>query len=166
MADEYVLPAGSGVTWRFLPWDELSRDDLYAVLALRCEVFVVEQECPYLDVDGLDPACVHMLGGFGGEPDAGLAAYARIIPAGALHDHAASMGRIVTNPKARGRGLGQEMMAAALDHLREAGNTHPIEIEAQAHLERFYQGFGFRTVSSAPFLVDDILHITMVRDPD
>jgi ElaA protein len=166
MADEYVPPAGGEVTWQFLPWDELSKDQLYAVLALRCEVFVVEQECPYLDVDGLDPSCTHLLGTFGPEPGAGLAAYARVIPAGALHDHAASIGRIVTSTKARGRGLGQVMMAVILDHLREAGNTHPIEIEAQAHLERFYQGFGFRTISSAPFLVDNILHITMRRDPD
>jgi ElaA protein len=166
MADEYVPPASGDVTWRFLSWEELTRDQLYAVLALRCEVFVVEQDCPYLDVDGLDPACTHLLGTFGSAPGAGLAAYARIIPAGAQHAHAASIGRIVTSPGARGRGLGQVMMTVALDHLRETGGTHPIEIEAQAHLERFYQGFGFRTISSEPFLVDDIPHLTMRRDPD
>jgi ElaA protein len=166
MADEYVPPASSEVTWRFLPWEELSRDQLYAVLALRCEVFVVAQECPYLDVDGLDPSCTHLLGTFGSGPGAELAAYARIVPAGAQHPHAASIGRIVTSPKARGRGLGQVLMTVTLDHLREAGTAGPVEIEAQAHLERFYQGFDFRTISSEPFLVDNILHITMRRDPD
>jgi ElaA protein len=152
--------------WRIVGWDELTKDDVYAVLALRCEVFVVEQECPYLDVDGLDPACIHMLGTYGPGPGADLAAYARIIPAGSRHDHAVSIGRIVTSPKARGQGLGLAIMQEALDHLRETGNTLPVEIEAQAHLERFYQGFGFRTTSSEPYLVDNILHITMVRDPD
>jgi ElaA protein len=148
------------VTWECLEFAELSTAKLYAILALRSEVFVVEQECAYADVDGLDPRCIHLLGWEGGS----LAAYARIVPEEAWRPGAVSIGRIVSRPRLRGRGLGIEVLARALDYLRERGNALPIELVSQHRLERFYERFGFESVGE-PYEHDGQPHVTMVLDP-
>ena len=86
-----------GRSWRFVPWAELGRDELYAILVLRSRVFVVEQTCPYLDPDGLDPACWHL---WTAGPEARALAYTRVVPPGAKYAEA-SLGRVVTAPEAR-----------------------------------------------------------------
>lgn len=127
---------------------------LYKILALRQRVFVVEQNCAYLDADGVDPACRHLWA----EGDAGAVhAYGRIVPAG-IKFAELSIGRVITAPEARGTGLGKELMQRAL---AASGNV-PIRIGAQAHLEKFYGELGFVRASDV-YDEDGIPHIEMVR---
>jgi ElaA protein len=158
--DRAAASQADDVAWECLEFAELSTAKLYAILALRSEVFVVEQECAFADVDGLDPLCVHLLGWEGDS----LVAYARIVPEEAWRPGAVSVGRIVSSPRVRRRGLGIEAMALALDYLRERGNTLPIELVSQYRLERFYERFGFESVGE-PYEHDGQPHITMILDP-
>lgn len=147
-------------TWECRPFDELTTREVYTILALRSEVFVAEQECAFQDVDGLDPVCMHVLGSEGTR----LVAYARILPEGLWRPGSVSIGRIVSSPRARRRGLGAEALARALDYLHESGNTLPIELEAQHRLADFYERFGFECVGEA-YVKDGQLHVVMVLDP-
>jgi ElaA protein len=140
--------------WHDRAFGELSGAELYAIVGLRERVFVVEQACVYLDADGLDPVCRHLWAA----GDA-IAAYLRIVPAGATYDEVA-LGRIVTAPEARGTGLGRTLVRRGL----EAVGPVPVRISAQAHLERFYADFGFRPASDV-YLEDGIPHLEMLRTP-
>jgi ElaA protein len=141
------------LTWREHAFDELSARELYAILALRQRVFVVEQTCAYLDADGADAASRHLWA-----EDAGaLRAYCRIVPAGVKFAEV-SIGRVITAPEARGTGLGKELMRRAL----AACGAVPVRIGAQAHLERFYAELGFHRTSE-PYLDDGIPHVDMLR---
>lgn len=142
-------------TWHDRGFAELTAAELYAIVALREQVFVVEQACAYLDADGIDPHCRHVWAQAGDD----LHAYLRYVPAGAKYEEA-SLGRVVVAPAARGTGLGRALMRRALDDYGD----RLLRIAAQAHLERFYAELGFRTVS-APFLEDGIPHLYMLRDP-
>lgn len=144
--------------WREQAFHELSTGQLYAILALRARVFVVEQACAYLDADGVDPESRHLWAepsepGHGGA----IRAYLRIVPAGAKFAEV-SLGRIVTAPEARGTGLGRALVRRGLAAVRDA----PVRIGAQAHLERFYGEFGF-VRASEPYDEDGIPHIEMLR---
>jgi ElaA protein len=142
------------LTWHTRRFDELTTAQLYAILQLRSRVFVVEQACHYLDLDGADDRCLHLWA----EDEAGaIAAYLRVVPAGVKYDEA-SIGRVVVSPAARGTGLGRELMRRGID----AVGGGPIRIAAQAYLERFYQELGFESVS-APYDDDGIPHIDMIR---
>lgn len=155
--------------WYDRAFGELTGAQLYAIVALREQVFVVEQTCAYLDADGLDPGSRHLwaerVDPDAGAPDAAgkltqagtIQAYLRIVPAGVKFDEI-SLGRIVTAPAARGSGLGRTLVRRGL---AAVGNS-PVRIGAQAHLERFYGEFGFRRVSE-PYLEDGIPHIDMLR---
>jgi ElaA protein len=143
------------LTWHDRRFDELSAGELYAIVALREQVFVVEQRCAYLDADGIDPRCRHVWG----TADGAVLAYLRYVPAGVKYEEA-SLGRVVVAPAARGTGLGRTLMRRALD---DYGGER-LRLAAQAHLERFYAELGFRTVS-APFMDDNIPHLYMLRDP-
>jgi ElaA protein len=139
-----------------VPFRSLDAAALYGVLALRQRVFVVEQRCAYLDCDGKDLAADHLLGrNEGGE----LVAYARILPPGVAYTEA-SIGRVVTDPRARRTGAGKLLMRAAIAETR-ARHGGPIRIGAQRYLERFYGNFGF-VVASAPYDEDGIPHVEML----
>ncbi|GAB4198857.1 MAG: GNAT family N-acetyltransferase [Sandaracinaceae bacterium] len=138
-----------------MPFASLAPEDVYAMLALRAAIFVVEQRCAYLDPDGRDLDAWHVLG----RDRAGvLGAYARVMPAdepGAAH----RIGRVVVHAALRGGGEGKRLMREALavcDHLGAA----PVELAAQAHLTGFYQGLGF-SVISGPYDEDGIPHLDM-----
>lgn len=139
--------------WHERGFDELTPRELYAIIALRERVFVVEQRCNYLDADGVDPASRHL---WCAEGDAVLA-YCRLVPAGVKFPEV-SIGRVITAPEARRTGLGKELMRRALDRLGPV----PIRIAAQVYLERFYGDFGFRRAGE-DYLEDDIPHVDMVR---
>lgn len=139
--------------WHDRTFDELTVAQLYAIIELRERVFVVEQACAYLDADGLDLISRHLWCEAGNE----IAAYLRIIPAGAAYDQI-SIGRVVTSPAARGTGLGRELVRRGLDAVGLAS----VRIGAQAHLEKFYGEFGFRRTSDV-YLEDGIPHIEMLR---
>jgi ElaA protein len=155
--------AVTALHWQLLRFTELRLDDLYELLRLRSEVFVVEQRCAYLDADGKDRhADAHHL--LGRTPDGELAAYLRLLPPG-LSFAAASFGRVVTSPRQRGRGYGDALVARALLHAHELWPHSGLTIGAQAHLAGYYGKHGF-VVCSDEFLEDDIPHVHMQRAPD
>ncbi len=139
----------------FSNFEDLTPADLYNLLKLRQDVFIIEQDCIYEDIDGLDIKSEHVLIYHGEQK---LAAYARIVPAGLKFDEI-SIGRIVVNPEMRKMGLGKLLMRKILEMLKNRNVKH-IKIEAQVYLENFYQPFGFKKVSE-PFDLDGIPHIEM-----
>jgi len=153
--------AAAGPDWQWSRFSELRPEDLYAVVRLRETVFVVEQQCPYIDADGRDPQAWHLLGWSDGQEGRSLVAYARIFEPGVRYDEG-SIGRVVTAPEVRGTGLGKILMAEALRRLESLAPKQSVKIAAQRRLERFYLGLGFKTVS-APYEEDGIIHVDMLR---
>ena len=144
--------------WELKSWGEISRDELYEMLQLRSEVFVVEQDCPYQDLDDKDQQCLHLWA----RDERGMMSHARIVPKGVSYESYASIGRVVSSPKVRGAGIGHELMersvAACLKHF--PGDD--IKISAQQYLIRFYEKFGFETTGDG-YLEDNIPHIAMIK---
>jgi len=147
------------INFRCKHFHELTALQLYAVMALRQEVFVVEQNCPYLDADGKDNKCWHLMGH---DDNGQLVAYARLIPMGVSYQNFASLGRIVTAAPVRRTGAGRALMKAALDWMGQQFPGESIKISAQTYLREFYESFGF-VVSGEEYLEDDIPHFPMVR---
>ena len=141
-------------------FSELSLEELYELLALRQEVFVVEQDCPYLDADGKDQQALHLMGY---DKNQKLIAYARINPKGIVYEDFISIGRIVTSPSVRGKGIGKKLILACLDTVHKVYNRQPAKISAQCYLIRFYESFGFETIGKE-YLEDNIPHIAMIRN--
>lgn len=148
------------IHWHWLRWDDLRLDDLYDALALRCRVFILEQG-PYLDPDGVDRHCWHLLG----RDEAGvLQAYLRVVDPGLKYAEP-SIGRVISSAERRGTGLGRALVAEGVARCLAAWPGQGIRISAQAHLERFYAGLGFEPVGE-PYLEDDIPHLEMLlRSP-
>ena len=136
-------------------FDELSNDELYAALHLRQEVFVVEQDCPYLDADNSDQNAFHLLCYEGNK----LIAYLRAFKPGVKYD-GSSMGRIVTEINSRGLGLGKEITKEGVKFLKKEYPNHEIVISAQHRLKHFYIDLGFIPRGEV-YLEDDIDHIQM-----
>ncbi|HEL2058311.1 TPA: GNAT family N-acetyltransferase [Streptococcus suis] len=142
--------------WSLRSFDQLTLDQLYAILALRTDVFVVEQTCPYPEIDGKDQSSYHLFAEEAGE----IIAYLRILPAGLSYEEA-SIGRVVIRASHRGRGLSRTMMQEAIDYIVRELQECQIKIGAQAHLENFYQSLGFEPVSEV-YLEDGIPHVDML----
>lgn len=141
-----------------LPFDQLTVYQLYNVLALRQEVFAVEQNCVYQDCDGVDLKSWHLLGvNERGE----LLAYARLIPKEVAYFGFLSIGRVVTAPIARGGGIGRQLVQQAIAEIYRLFGKQPIQIGAQSYLVKFYESFGFQAVGEE-YLEDGIPHIHMV----
>ena len=138
-------------------FDALSVRDLYDLLALRAEIFVVEQACAYLDPDGADPEATHLLGR---DAHGVLGAYARIFVARDRFE-AHRIGRVVVHAALRGHGEGRRLMHEALARC-PAIEAAPVELSAQAHLERFYASLGFAPISER-YVLDGIDHVDMRR---
>ncbi len=140
------------------PFAALTLAELYALLQLRSEVFVVEQACAFQDIDGHDQAALHLLG----YTEAGeLVAYARLFEAGRSYAQA-SIGRVVTSPRHRGHGLGRALLHEAIAQCEVQFGRQPIKIGAQQYLLGFYQSFGF-VAEGEGYLEDGIPHVHMVR---
>ena len=135
---------------------ELTVDELYELLRARSEVFVVEQDCVYLDMDGDDQASIHLWLTVGGK----VVAVCRVCPAG-THMEEISIGRVVTTE--RGKGYGKRIMLEGIRAAQECFGAERIDIEAQEYARGFYEQVGFRQ-SSAPFILDGIPHIKMTWD--
>ncbi|MDB4964198.1 MAG: family N-acetyltransferase [Myxococcales bacterium] len=144
------------LSWYDRAFAELAVRELYAITALRERVFVVEQNCAYLDADGADPQCRHL---WAEDETRRIHAYCRLVPAGVKFAEA-SIGRVITAQEARGTGLGKELMQRAL----AAVGPVTVRIGAQAHLEKFYGDLGF-VRASEPYDEDGIPHIEMLRTP-
>ena len=136
---------------------ELRLEELYAILALRADVFVVEQNCPYQDVDGKDFNSIHVLGFINDE----LIAYARVLEKGISYKDYASIGRIVTSPSCRGENHGHALVDFSIEVCQKKFPGQLVKISAQAHLEEFYKTHGFFPTGEA-YLEDDIPHIGML----
>jgi len=147
----------SGIAWRAVPFAALTTPELYEVLQLRTEVFVMEQAGIYQDMDGSDHEAVHVLGVSEGQ----LVAYARCFPAGVKFAEA-SIGRVITREMLRGSGMGHELMRQAIACVVGQWGAQPIRIGAQARLEKFYLQHGFLTAGT-PYIEDGIPHVEMLR---
>ena len=140
-------------------FENLTNQELYALLALRIEVFVVEQNCPYLDLDGFDQKATHLLG-YNKEI---LVACSRIFAPDSYFQGFASIGRIVTSPKFRNLGFGKKLVQHSLSNIHEMyGNKCPVKIGAQAYLISFYEALGFNN-TGAEYLEDGIPHVFMIK---
>lgn len=148
------------VRWAWKGFDALTPAELYALLRLRSEVFVVEQHCVFQDMDNSDAQAMHVLG-HAPEGAGELVAYARCFGPGVKYREA-SIGRVVTARGARGGGLGHALMHEAVRALEGHWGPQPIRIGAQAHLHAFYGQHGF-VRAGEPYLEDGILHIEMLR---
>lgn len=142
--------------WSCQPFSALSGAAVYDLLQLRAAVFVVEQDCVYLDPDGLDSAGWHCLY----RKDGRLLAYQRCLPPGTPYENQSSLGRIVVDPSQRGQDLGRELVRRGISFNLATWPDSPILIGAQAQLQRFYESLGF-VVSSEPYMEDGIQHIHM-----
>lgn len=154
-----ALAGPPAFTWRWLRFDALTTDDLYDVLVLRSEIFVVEQACVFLDADGADRASFHLLGAVGDGSDARLGAYLRFIDAGVKYPEP-SIGRVVVAPPLRGLGCGRVLVEEGLARARATGSTADIVIGAQRHLADFYRSLGF-VAEGPPYDEDGIEHVKM-----
>ena len=159
------------IHWRWYAWPQLDPDTLYAFLKLRSDVFVVEQNCVFPEMDGIDPLCTHLCG----RNERGhMLAYLRMVPPGvertqhrvegerAATGDGPALGRLVVAAQARGRGLAR---TAIEEGLRVSAFRHdglPVYLSAQQHLQSFYASLGFMAIS-APYLEDGIWHIDMRR---
>ena len=145
------------LTFKIKRFNELSINELYKILQLRSEVFVVEQNCVYQDIDGKDEKAIHVLGYYNGD----LAAYSRLFNKGYYFEQA-SIGRVVVSPKFRDKKFGHNLMHTSIEAIKEHFNETAITISAQEYLKNFYESHGF-TQTSEMYLEDDIPHIQMKR---
>jgi len=144
------------INWTEKSFSELTTLELYAILRLRTEVFVVEQNCVFQDMDNKDQHSRHLMGWI----DNILVAYARILPAGISYTEP-SIGRVVSDPHYRGKGAGKELMKEAINRTIELCGKHSIRIGAQLYLKKFYGSFGFIPEGEI-YLEDGIEHIEMI----
>ncbi|MEO1012278.1 MAG: GNAT family N-acetyltransferase [Bacteroidota bacterium] len=138
-------------------FDQLTKEELYALLRLRSEVFVVEQDCVYQDLDGKDDKALHVLG----KKEDILVAYTRIFDAGDYFSEA-SIGRVVVDKEERKHRYGKEIMEASIRAVQHYFNTPTIVVSAQAYLIKFYGSLGFEQVGDG-YLEDGIPHIRMFK---
>ena len=142
------------ILWRLKEFDELTVHEYHDIVQLREDVFIVEQNCAFLDCDGKDPLCSHLMGWV----DSKLAAYTRIVPPGIAFE-TASIGRVVTARAFRNYGFGRELMLKSIEVAEEMGYTD-LTIGAQYYLLKFYQSFGFKEFGEI-YLEDGIKHVHM-----
>ena len=145
------------IRWQLTKFDELTPYELYAILQLRNEVFVVEQNCVFQDADNKDQLSYHLMGW----SEERLIAYSRIIPAGIAYEFV-SIGRVVTAPDKRRNGTGKELMHEALKAGVKLFGSVSIKLGAQLYLKNFYESFGF-VQSSDIYIEDGIPHIEMIK---
>jgi len=144
--------------WTIKSFQELSTSELYSILQLRVNVFIVEQSCPYPELDGYDADTLHLEYIENDE----LLAYARILPPGIKYDRA-SIGRVIVNGKARGKGLAKQLMERSIANIEQRWPGEEIQLQAQTYLKEFYASFGFKEVSPE-YDEDGIPHVDMVKN--
>ena len=144
------------IRWHYKVFDELTPNELYRIMQLRSEVFVVEQNCVFLDADNKDQQCLHCMGWWQDD----LAAYTRIAPPGYIYRET-SIGRVATSPAHRNKGFGRELMLQSLEICRLHFPNTDIKLGAQYYLKDFYASFGFIAVGDT-YIEDGIKHIYML----
>lgn len=144
------------IHWYCKPFNELTPLEMYKILQLRSEVFVVEQNCVFLDMDNKDEGSLHFMGFMGDD----LAAYTRLVPPGYIYQEM-SIGRVVTSPKHRSKGMGKNLMQRSVEACHQYFGDGPIKIGAQYYLLKFYTSLGFEVISDI-YLEDGIEHVYMM----
>ncbi|WP_434799544.1 GNAT family N-acetyltransferase [Terrisporobacter vanillatitrophus] len=144
------------MNWKIKKFNELNVEEIYKILALRNEVFIVEQECPYLDCDDKDLNSYHLFSEENGE----IVAYLRILEKGVSYDEI-SIGRVAVKKSYRGKGISRKMMLKAIEFIENNLAEDAIKIQAQSYLLNFYSSLGFKAVSQE-YLEDNIPHIDML----
>ncbi len=147
-----------GIQWKIKSFEDLSTNQLYDILKLRSEIFVVEQNCVYLDIDGKDKLALHLFGTFDGK----IVAYSRLFKAEISFDNA-SIGRVVVDANYRDLKWGHDLMREAISGIKSYFGESQITIGAQLYLKKFYESHGFIQTSEM-YLDDDIPHIEMKRE--
>lgn len=142
--------------WKIKKFNELKVEEIYEILKLRNEVFVVEQQCIYQDCDGKDEKSYHLFG----EDNGKIAAYLRILEKDVSYNEI-SIGRVLTKQEYRGKGLAKEMMLKAIEFIDTRLNERIIRISAQEYLLNFYSSLKFKKVSDVYF-EDEIPHVEML----
>jgi len=145
------------ITWSVLQFNDLSVKQLFDVLQLRNQIFIVEQNCPYLDIDEKDPKSFHVLGI---DQHQKLIATSRILPPGISYSEA-SIGRVAVAIGSRGTGIGDELNQVSMKFIRDYYGEVPIRLSAQKHLSNYYNKHGFKVVSD-PYDEDGIPHVEML----
>ncbi len=148
----------NNIIWKIKTFDEFTVPELYQVLKARVDVFVVEQDCPYPDLDGYDQKGIHIWAEENGE----VLAYCRVFDKGIKYNET-SFGRVLTTEKARGAGLGKQLIQYAVETIENRFHTSEIRISAQDYLLKFYGGFGFESTGKK-YLEDNIPHTEMFRE--
>ena len=145
--------------WKLKSFDELTTVELYYILRLRNEVFIVEQNCPYQDLDNKDLKAWHLMG----MKENRLLAYSRLLAPGISYSES-SIGRVVSSPMERKTGIGKKLMEESIQQIGNLFQTDIIRIGAQLYLKKFYESFGF-IQDGETYLEDNIPHIIMLRKP-
>lgn len=146
------------LTWKLYRFEELTAAELYEMLKLRVDIFVVEQNCPYPELDNLDQQSVHLAYRENGK----ILAYARLVP-GEIKYGVPSIGRVIVSPDARGRGLARELIRRSIDFIFTEWRPEEIRLQGQLYLKEFYQSFGFDPISDV-YDEDGIPHLDMKLD--
>lgn len=144
------------MSWKIQTYDELTKEELYKIIQLRLNVFIVEQQTCYEDLDDHDQNSIHL----SYAKDGKIFAYTRLLPPGEKFEMA-SLGRVITNQEIRGTGLGREMIQLALDTIEKEWPGSEVLIQAQEYLKGFYGSFGFEAVSE-PYIYDSLPHRDML----
>ena len=151
----YPLFFGSDhINWKFKKFEELTTEELYEILKLRAEVFVVEQDCPYQDLDDKDKYAYHLF--LENEEDSSVIAVLRILPENISYADMA-IGRVIVKKDYRGQGISKIMMKKAIDFITVNLGKKRIKLSGQAYLTKFYEDLGFEKVSEV-YLEDNIEH--------
>jgi len=145
------------IDWQLKTFDGLTLHQLYAILQLRNEVFVVEQNCVFQDADNKDQQAYHLMGWL----DNKLIAYTRLVPAGVIYEQP-SIGRVVTSPQVRHMGVGKMLMQQSVENIYQLFGKVKIKIGVQLYLKNFYESFGFIQISEV-YMEDGIEHIYMLK---
>lgn len=151
------LPAATGPRWSFQRFGRLGALEVHDLLKLRQDIFVVEQDCAFHEIDGNDPRAWHLLGH---DDDGRLVAAARVFEPGVLAEEVV-IGRVVVALDLRGHGTGRALMLEAMRRARSLAPASPLRVAAQSHLEDFYASLGFEPVGR-PYIEDEILHLDMI----
>lgn len=138
-------------------YEELSLDEFHDIIALRIQIFVIEQDCPYQELDGKDKIAYHL---FFKNNDGEIIAASRILPQGISYEEA-SIGRVVVHENHRGTGLGHQLMADSMKFVKEEFGHVPVRLSAQKHLEKYYGNHGFKSTGKE-YLEDGIPHVEML----
>lgn len=145
------------LVWNLKSFEELTRDELYKIIRARLEVFVMEQNCSYLDTDNYDQKALHLWAEYDGE----VMAYCRLFDTGIKYEET-SIGRVLTTQKARGLNIGRELVGNAVQIIENVYKTSKIRISAQDYLLKFYSDFGF-IATDKKYLEDNLPHTEMYR---